>query len=173
MAREEQGTGVALGENRRTAPLAYVIVGGLVAGTLGIVFAMTFWAVKSGMSATEVLQSISAGLLGESSFDGGARTALLGLFVHFALAVWAALGYYLVACRRPVLWRRPILFGGLYGIVLYAVMNFLVIPLSAAPVARDPTWIATSIVAHVVLLGIPVALFARQAMLIDPPPARR
>lgn len=73
--------------------------------------------------------------------------------------------YYLVARRWPVLWQRPLLFGAAYGLLLYGLMNHVVVPLSAAgPGSKDPLWIALSIAVHVLLIGIPIALFSRRAL---------
>lgn len=157
--------------SRRTAPLAFVLAGGLVAGLLDIVFAWTFWAWKADVPAMRILQSVASGLLGDASFEGGVWTAMLGGALHFSIAVWMAVVYYLVAKRREVLWQSPVAFGALYGLLLYVVMNFVVVPLSAADAgSRDPTWIALSVAAHVLLIGIPIAMFTRQAML-EPQPA--
>jgi hypothetical protein len=56
--------------NQRTHSMAYVLAGGLIAGTLDILYACTFWAVKSHMPAQRVFQDVAAGLLGEASFQG-------------------------------------------------------------------------------------------------------
>ena len=150
--------------NRRPRPAAFVLAGGLVAGTLDIVYACTFWALKAGVPARRILQSVAAGLLGRASFDGGAATAALGLALHFLIATSMSAAYYLVARRWPLLWRRPILCGAAYGLLLYGIMNHIVVPLSAAgPGSKDPLWIALSIAVHVLLIGIPIALFARRA----------
>ena len=46
-------------------------------------------------------------------------------------------------------------------------MNYIVVPLSAAAHggAKDPLWVALSIVVHAVLIGIPIALLTRRALL--------
>lgn len=150
--------------NRRPRPAAFVLAGGLVAGTLDIVYACAFWASKAGVPARRILQSVASGLLGRTSFEGGAATAALGLALHFLIATSMSAAYYLVAHRWPLLRRRPVLGGGAYGLILYGVMNHVVVPLSAAgPGSKDPLWIALSIAVHVLLIGIPIALFARRA----------
>jgi uncharacterized membrane protein YagU involved in acid resistance len=141
-----------------------VLAGGLVAGTLDIVYACAFWALKAGVPPRRILQSVAAGLLGRASFEGGAATAALGLALHFLIATSMSAAYYLVARRWPLLWRRPVPCGAAYGLILYGVMNYIVVPLSAAgPGSKDPLWIALSIAVHVLLIGIPIALFARRA----------
>lgn len=146
-------------------PLAYVLAGGIVAGTLDIAYACAFWALTHDTPARRILQSVAAGLLGESAFEGGAATAALGLGLHFLIATSMSFVYYLVARRVPLLRRRPVLCGAMYGLLLYAIMNYVVVPLSAAgPGSKDPVWIGLSIAAHAVLIGIPIALFARRAV---------
>jgi len=67
-------------------PWSYVFLGGLVAGTFDITYACTFWFLKRGVAPTRVLQSVASGLLDGASFTGGARTALLGLVLHYFIA---------------------------------------------------------------------------------------
>jgi ribose/xylose/arabinose/galactoside ABC-type transport system permease subunit len=74
---EQQATSSAL-PNQRTHPVAYLLAGGLIAGTLDILYAYTFWAVKSQISAQRIFQDVAAGLVGEASFQGGWSTAALG-----------------------------------------------------------------------------------------------
>lgn len=145
--------------------MRFALAGGVLAGALDITYAWLFWWLKAGVRASRIFQSVAAGLLGRASFSGGARTAALGLALHFFIAISMSLVYYLVATRWPLLWRRPVLCGAGYGLLLYAIMNYLVVPLSAAgPGSRDPLWIALSVVVHVVLIGIPIALFTRGAL---------
>jgi ribose/xylose/arabinose/galactoside ABC-type transport system permease subunit len=73
--------------NQRTHPLAYVLAGGLIAGTLDILYAYTFWTMKSQIPAQRIFQDVAAGLLGEASFQGGWSTAALGVALHFLIAI--------------------------------------------------------------------------------------
>jgi hypothetical protein len=141
-----------------------ILAGGLVAGTLDIAYACVFWALKSGVPATRIFQSVAAGLLGPASFEGGGRTAVLGLVLHYFIALSMSTAYYLVAHRWPLLRRRPVLCGAAYGLLLYGIMNYIVVPLSAAGRgSKDPLWITLSIAVHMVLVGVPIALFTRRA----------
>jgi len=145
--------------------MALVLAGGLVAGTLDIVYACVFWGLRNGVPPRRILQSVAAGLLGKATFDGGARTAALGLALHYFIALSMAVAYYLVARRWPLLRQQPVWCGAAYGLLLYGIMNYVVVPLSAAgPGSKNPLWITLSIVVHVVLIGIPIALFARRAL---------
>jgi hypothetical protein len=146
-------------------PLAYVLAGGLIAGALDISYAWLFWAVKAGLTAQRIFQSVAAGLLGKASFAGGWPTALLGLGLHFFIATSMSLTYFLVARRWPLLQERPLACGAGYGLLLYAIMNFVVVPLSAASGgSKDPLWVALSVAVHVLFIGIPIAVFSRLAL---------
>ena len=141
-----------------------VLSGGLIAGALDIGYACVFWALKAGVSATRIFQSVAAGLVGKASFEGGGRTAALGLGLHFFIAGSMSVAYYVVARRWSVLVRRPVLCGVAYGILLYVLMNYVVVPLSAAPQgSRDPWWIVLTIVVHMFLIGLPIGLLSGRA----------
>lgn len=156
---------------RPHSPLAYVLAGGVAAGALDISYAWLFWAVKAGIGAQRIFQSVAAGLLGKASFIGGWPTAFLGLGLHFFIATSMSLTYYLVARRRPFLREHPLACGAGYGLVLYGIMNFVVVPLSAASGgSKDPLWVALSVAVHMLFIGIPIALFTRLAL--EPGPGR-
>ena len=151
--------------SRRANPLGYVLAGGLVAGTLDIAYACIFWALKADVPMRRIFQSVAAGLLGKASFEGGSATAALGLTLHYFIATTMSVVYYLASRHLPLLWHRPLLCGAVYGLGLYGVMNFIVVPLSAAGGggAKDPLWIIMSIAVHMFLIGVPIALATRRA----------
>jgi hypothetical protein len=151
--------------DRRRAALL-VVAGGLVAGTLDITYAWAFWAIKAGAPAQRIFQSVARGLLGAASFQGGAATAALGLFLHYFIATTMSVTYYLVARRWASLHEHPVSYGAAYGLVLYGVMNYIVVPLSAAGGggAQNRLWIILSIVVHMFLIGVPIALFTSRAI---------
>jgi uncharacterized membrane protein YagU involved in acid resistance len=145
--------------------LVYVLAGGLVAGTLDITYACVFWGLKAGASPQRIFQSVATGLLGPDSFKGGVATAALGLFLHYLIAISMSVAYYFVARRWAALREKPLSYGAAYGVVLYGVMNYIVVPLSAARGGGSAggLWIALSILVHMFLIGVPIALFARRA----------
>lgn len=148
------------------AVVGWVLLGGACAATLDILYATGFWALR-GVPPQRILQSVAAGLLGKASFSGGGATALLGLGLHYLIAMAMAVVYALAARRIPSLLQHPWRNGALYGLLLYALMSFVVVPLSAAPrsSAPLPLWMAFSVAAHVMLVGWPCAWFARRAWL--------
>ena len=154
---------------RAVPPSIAVVLGGLTAGVIDITYACTFWAIKTGARPTRIFQSVAAGLLGrQAAVAGGAATAALGLGLHFFIAMTVAVVYYTAARYAEALWRRPWAFGSLYGVAVFGVMHYIVVPLSAAGgtgVPRfDLVWDGLSIFMHAVGIGVPVALGARAAL---------
>lgn len=149
-------------------PSPVVVLAGIVAGTLDLVYASTFWGIQLGFTPIQILQSIAAGWLGrDAAYGGGLPSALLGFVSHYAIAIVMAIAF-MLACRRwPALARRPLAYGALYGIVLYAVMTYVVVPLSNAGTGHWPEWRwenLSHIAGHMLLVGIPCALGARWAL---------
>ena len=143
---------------------ARVLLGALAVGTFDLLFACTWWAIAAKVAPVRIFQSIAAGLYGDASFDGGLRTAMVGGLAHYFIAACMVLAYALVASRMPALIRRPWRWGATYGVFLYAAMNFIIVPLSAAGAAPTrPAWMAASVVVHV-LIGIACAFTARWAL---------
>ena len=131
----------------------------LVAGVLDIGFAILNATVGGG-GAARMLAGIATGPF------GGRVAALpwapaLGLAVHFALMGVMVAGFAWAARRFPERLLRigPAVAGIGYGLVLYGLMFWVVLPLrwpEMHPVA-DLWPVARMVFAHVVLVGLPIA----------------
>lgn len=143
-----------------------VFLGGLLIALGDMSFAITVWFSWTAKGFVSVFQTIAVGVLGKASHDGGVPTAVLGAALHLFMATLFVVIYTLVARRAPAILRRPLLLGPAYGVVLYIVMNFVVMPLSrvnASPSFKHPDWIVYSVIAHMVF-GTVAVLFARRAL---------
>jgi len=145
--------------------LSSILLGGLVAGVFDITYAVVFSYLRRGVPPSRVLQSVASGLLGPAAYDGGAPTAALGLALHFGIALVVAAVYVFASRYLPVLVRRPVLAGSVYGLGVYAFMNLVVIPLSRVPPRTSFPLItlATGLLVHMFLIGVPIAFAARRA----------
>ena len=141
-----------------------IILGGLAIGVLDFIDASTFFPLYFGITVARVWQSVAAGVLGrEAAVAGGWNTAALGIFLHFVVAFSIAAVYFFLSRNVPLLVRRPVISGLVYGIVANYVMQFVVIPLSALgwrSSAFDLGSTLNSVVGHAFLVGLPVALIA-------------
>lgn len=170
--------------------LVAILLGGLCAGVLDILYAFIVYGPLSyGLSPEQVLQSVAAGWIGrEASRAGGMETVALGLATHFLIATLMASVFVVAASRFSALSKRPVLWGFVYGLGLYVVMNYVAVPLSAAATGQFPSsvsevlerlqtafssvrprydasypWmIPGTIFTHTVLVGVPIALIARR-----------
>jgi hypothetical protein len=136
--------------------------GTAIAGTLDIVYAIVFYGLR-GVPAMRILQSVASGLLGAPAYRGGWPTALLGLVLHFAIMFVIAALFVAAHRRLAPLRQHAVAAGAVYGLVVYGVMNYIVLPLSAFAQRGTPPAlvIALGVLVHVVLVGIPIALCAR------------
>jgi hypothetical protein len=141
---------------------AYRAIGwaGLLAGSLDLTAAFVEAGLE-GRGPVSLLQGIAGGLLGMSSFRGGLATAALGAFFHFLIATTAAAVFYLASRKLKLLVQHAIPSGLLYGIAVYAFMNYIVLPMSAyhvriaAPHIKDVTIL-------MFLVGLPISLIVRK-----------
>jgi hypothetical protein len=135
-------------------------VGGLAAGVLDLAYAI---GVYSPRHPIRIPQTIASGLLGPGAYDGGAAVAVLGVVLHFVIALGAASVYFLASRRLPLLTRRAVLSGTIFGGLVYLFMHGVVLPLSAVAHRHQP-WIyqAAEFVEHWLFVGLPIALSVRR-----------
>jgi uncharacterized membrane protein len=138
-----------------------ILQAGLLAGTLDISAALIIYA-RSGGQRIRLLQGIASGLLGKAAFQGGLRTALLGLLCHFLIAMsWAAI-YFVVSRRVRFLIEHAVVSGVVYAVIIYLIMNHVVVPLSA--IGPRPFVLSHAVLAAGILvpcMGLPIALVVR------------
>ncbi|MDB5691973.1 MAG: hypothetical protein JWO81_1036 [Alphaproteobacteria bacterium] len=137
-----------------------IVIATLIAGTLDILSAF-FFAHLGGMGPAGVLKFVASGPFGSAPTES-AGWALVGLAVHFAIMACMATAYMLVAPRIPILLRRPILAGLLYGVLLWLIMYWVVRPLRwpEMPLPHNLYGIANALFSHCILVGIPITLVA-------------
>jgi hypothetical protein len=142
-----------------------IVYGGLTAGAFDAVDAVVYFGSR-GAAPDRIAQHVASGLIGRTSFDGGAATIVLGVILHFTVALCIAAVFYVLAVRIPALVRRSV-HGGLgFGAVAYFVMTHVVVPLSRAQTSGKPTplpVLVNGVVGHAVLIGLPIALWAARA----------
>lgn len=144
----------------RTASTIALATG--VAGTLDILSAIVFGSMM-GRSATTTLQSVAAGPFGDGALQGGGGTALLGLATHFALMAVMVGSYVVLVGRTPWLMDRPLVAGTGFGIAVYLIMYWIVLPLRWPPVfPQTGAWdVGNALFSHIVCMSIPAALVVR------------
>jgi uncharacterized membrane protein YagU involved in acid resistance len=150
---------------RRHPALLAVLVGGGIAATLDILYAIIYSWIRARVPPIVIMQSVASGLIGKAAYEGGASTAVLGVVCHYSMALIIASIFWLASRRLGFMTRHAVAAGLAFGVCVYLVMNFVVIPLSAFPtqMTYTPVRVAINVVAHMVLFGLPIALAARAA----------
>lgn len=142
-----------------TGGLKAIVLSGLAAGILDITAASVNIWLNSGRGPVRTFQSVAGGLYGAETFNGGYRTAAIGLGIHFFIALTAAAVYYLASRKLRFMLRQPILSGALYGIAVWLFMYLVVLPLSAWKLSTYSfSSVATGIFIHIFFVGLPIAL---------------
>ena len=147
-----------------------VLLGGFIAGTIDVGAACLI----NKHAPLTILQAIASGVLGKSAFRSGLPAAALGLALQWAMSVLIATIFVAVAQRLVILKRRWFASGLAYGVAIYFVMNFIVVPLSAAPFTpkiKLPRSIEDLLA--MLLFGLIITYFARQVatgVAVSPPP---
>jgi uncharacterized membrane protein YagU involved in acid resistance len=140
-----------------------IVWGGLIVGVLDILDAVTFYGIYRGTTAVGVLQSVAGGVYGREAFNGGTKMAVVGLLLHFLTATLIATAFYFLSRSLPALLQHAVVVGLAYGAVVYFVMTYVVVPLSAYGPRTGPIpWPVqlNGIVGHALLVGLPIALIA-------------
>jgi uncharacterized membrane protein YagU involved in acid resistance len=144
---------------QRPALLA-TLYGGFIAGTIDIFAA----AAINLISPFVIAQAIARGVLGkQEAFSGGAGSAALGVVLQWGMSLIIATIFVFAATRMPILRRRWIAAGVAYGVVVFFVMNYVVVPLSR--VGAIPHFTVTTFVLNLLamlLFGLIVAWYARR-----------
>jgi uncharacterized membrane protein YagU involved in acid resistance len=141
--------------------LVATLAAGTVAAIVEIVPALPIQQ-SFGVTPIEVFQSIASGIEGRSAFEGGMGSAVFGAILHWVISLAFAGAWVAAALRSVTLSRHFALWGIVYGLVAYVVMNWIVLPLSAVPfqTTHVPWRMAMSISFHLFLFGLPIAAVA-------------
>jgi hypothetical protein len=143
---------------QRTSLLRPILVGGAIAGTFDLTSAFfTF-----GLGAP---RGIAGGLLGRQAvLQGGTGIWILGVLLHYFIAISAAAIYCLASRKLEFLRDHWLVCGIFYGIAIFLVMNLVVLPLCAYHFTgpykfRD---LLQGLLVHMFFIGLPIAFSLRK-----------
>jgi hypothetical protein len=137
--------------------LLAIAAGGLIAGALDLTQACILFGWR-------IPLVIAGGLLGPKATHGGPATYILGVLLHFFIALSAASIYYAASRRLPFLKEHPLVCGLFFGAAVEEVMNLVVLPLSALH-ARGPYELhdlIQGLLVHMVVVGLPISFSIRR-----------
>jgi hypothetical protein len=143
-------------------PASRIILTWLVTGVTDFVFSSVLTVAFYGSTVTRLFQGVASVLIGPRAIQGGTSTAMIGILMHFGVAlVWTAF-FALVALRSSVI--RDLAasrFGvvktaALYGPFIWLVMSLVVIPLlTGRPPAITLRWLV-QLLGHIPAVALPI-----------------
>lgn len=144
-----------------------IFIATVIAGTLDILSAFVF-DIMAGGTPLGVLRGVGGAIVDREAFANPYMLPAIGLALHFAIMLVMATVYMIAASRVPLVNRLPVLSGIGYGLVLWGVMYWIVLPqrwptLFPIDPRTNPTEVAEELFSHIMLVGIPIALVAKAA----------
>jgi hypothetical protein len=144
-----------------------LLTGGLLAGVLDAASAIHNF-------GWGMFYGIASGLLGSHAFPqaggGGPAIWILGVLLHFTIALSAAAIYCWAGKWLGFLGEHFVVGGMLCGVAVFLVMNLIVLPLSAVPFPVGPFTVQglrMGLVMTILLVGLPISIslwfFSRRA----------
>jgi len=155
----------------KTKSLVTILWIGLLAGTLDITDNLIFNQLR-GMRPKMVFGYIASGLIGvKAARAGGLASVVLGVAIHYTIALVWTVVFYAASRKLAILSRRPVLSGLVYGGAIYLFMNFVILPLSGVPHPLSAITLASRIngvLAILLFIGLPISLLVRYFALLSP-----
>ena len=129
-----------------------ILVGGALAGTFDITAAF----ITFGLGNPRL---IAGGLIGRQAIHGGTGTWILGLMLHYFIAISAATIYCLSSRKLGFLKTNWFVCGLFYGIAVFLVMNLVVLPLCAYHYMGPYQYrgLVQGILVHMLIIGLPIS----------------
>jgi hypothetical protein len=140
--------------------LTPILLGGFFAGTIDIGAACLI----NRVGVITILHAIAGGILGRQSFHDGLPAAALGLVLQWLMSLLIAAIFVFASRWMPWLKRQWLAAGLAYGVPVFLVMNYVVLPLSA--LGRAPHFTASAFgenLLAMLLFGAIVAFCARES----------
>ena len=144
----------------KKSKLSTIFTAGIVAGILDISGAIIVYAFVLNLTTPQrVLQSVAAGALGPSSYQGGWNTAMAGLGFHFLIALIFAVFFMLILPFWKRMFSNVWMSGIVYGILVWSIMNLAVLPIATGKAfVLNLKYFFYGIGLIIFLVGVPISL---------------
>ncbi len=136
-----------------------ILITGLVAGTFDGLAAIIHLSIL-GKDPIRVFNFIASGVFGKAAYTDGLSMILAGIALHYIIAtIWTFI-YFMIypKIKAPGSW---VVSGLIYGVVVWAGMNLIVLPLSNIPPL--PFTVTKAVIAALILMlciGLPISFSA-------------
>jgi hypothetical protein len=140
-----------------------IVLSGAIIGIADGLAAITSAYFSRGITPDIVFKYVASGAVGNQAFEGGIAMITLGILFHFFIALSFTALFFIVASELKFLLQKMFLSGMVYGIFIWLVMNFGVIPLSQTPTSTFRfSQVVVGLLIHIFVIGIPIVWLAKQ-----------
>jgi hypothetical protein len=146
---------------KKPSAIAAILLTWLMAGTFDGIAAMLWTAYYTHSISLELFRGVASGIFGQAAFTGGKIMIVYGILLHYSIALLFTITWFLSYPLFNSILRYKIVIAIFYGIVTWAIMDLVVLPLSNLP--KQPFNITTAITGCVILMftiGLTVTLMA-------------
>ena len=144
--------------------IAAILVSGLIIGAMDGIAAIAHAYGLRGTLPSTVFRYVASAVFGRDAFTGGSTMVVWGVVFHMTVATgWTAL-YFLVAPQLKFAASNKVLAGMAYGLFVWVMMNFVVVPMTRVTVGviRPSVPTALMILIHLFVIGVPISLLAQR-----------
>ncbi|MES3018760.1 MAG: hypothetical protein V4721_13320 [Bacteroidota bacterium] len=138
-----------------------ILQAGFLVGTLDILAACLQYYLNTNKEPSGVFKFIASGIFGIKAFSGGVPMIIAGLIFHYIIALGFTFIFFILYPKIRLVIKNNIFIGITYGIFVWLVMKFLVIPVSNTP--PQPFKFTSAAIAMsilIVCIGIPLSFIA-------------
>ena len=144
--------------------LLAILVSGLIVGAMDALAANTHAYALRGTPPAAVWRYVASAVFGDGARAGGPEMVVWGLLFHLTVAIgWTGV-FFLAYPRLRFLARSAFVAGMAYGLFVWLMMNFVVVPLTRATMGplRLTTGTVLMILIHLFVIGVPISYLARR-----------
>ncbi|ELR69016.1 hypothetical protein C900_05574 [Fulvivirga imtechensis AK7] len=145
---------------------------GAFIGLLDAIAACTNAWFSYGILPHRVWQYVASGLQGKVAYESDILPTILGLIIHFTIAITTTFVFYLLYKKWGHVLRPVVAAGAIYGVGIWLVMNYIVIPFSViGKYPADVLQITIGLLIHIFVIGIPMAILVKRRSNTDLKPS--
>ena len=137
------------------------MIAGIIAGTLDALAAIINYYASTGKNPVRVFVFIASGVFGKDAYASSQSIAVFGVLFHYLIAIIFSVFYFLIYPMLRFLRINKFFSAFLYGIFVWLIMNFIVVPLSnTAPLPFHIKGALLAILILIICVGIPICFIA-------------